>query len=890
MEELSKVYSAADHEDAIYHAWEESGYFNPDNLPHAKEPFTIAIPPPNATGTLHMGHAMFLTLQDLMIRFQRMRGKKALWLPGTDHASIATQNKVEKLLATEGKTRHDMSRDEFVGRINDYVERSRTTIRNQIRKMGSSCDWSRERYTLDAGLSHAVATMFTRMYYDGLIYRGNRIVNWCPRCKSTLADDEVTYKTEKTKFYYLTYGPVVIGTARPETKFLDKTIVVHPDDDRYKDLVGKEFDVEWILGPVRAHVIADPAADKDFGTGAMTITPGHSFEDFDLAQKYHVPIEKIIDENGNLTASAGAFAGKNARTSREAIVGQLREKGLVYSVDEDYEHNLSVCYRCDTAVEPLPSLQWFVDVNKKIEKRNKSLKELATESVQSGRISILPKRFDKIYFNWMNNLRDWCISRQIVFGHRLPVYYCRKEHGGCGEVIVSEEAPASCPKCKNADLAHDEDTLDTWFSSALWTFSPLGWPENAEEKNGTIKKKGDLATYHPTSVMETGYDLIFFWVARMIIMSEYALHEEPFKTVYFHGLVLDANRKKMSKSREETQIDPLDVIPEYGADAIRMSMLVGVTPGNDLLIGKEKIAGYRNFVNKLWNVSRFILQFSTEGDEKKHAPTLADRWIFSRLASTVIRVTEHIEQFHFSHAAEELRRFTWDELADWYLEIAKIEKGKRALLLTILEQLLALWHPFTPFVTEVVYQHMRKTTHPHFVSLMIHPWPKPDKKAVAENTEQEFTLLQELVRQVRNARQEHAIPPAQNVQMWFRTNNRQAFVGDNAEVIKHFCRVDMLTPLDRGQKPENAVFLKIADDLEVYLPLGMKPRQEERAFIEKELATLNARVQDINTRLTNSEFLARAPKHIVNAESMKRAEYIAKSEKLEEQLKKISNP
>lgn len=890
MEELSKAYSAAKHEDAIYHAWEESGYFNPDNLPRAKEPFSIAIPPPNATGTLHMGHAMFLTLQDLMTRFQRMRGKKALWLPGTDHASIATQNKVEKLLAIEGKTRHDMSREEFVGRINDYVEQSRSTIRNQIRKMGSSCDWSRERYTLDAGLSHAVATMFARMYHDGLIYRGNRIVNWCPRCKSTLADDEVKYKTEKTKFYYLTYGPVVIGTARPETKFLDKTIVVHPDDDRYKDLVGKEFDVEWIEGAVRAHVIADPVADKEFGTGAMTITPGHSFEDFELAQKYHLPIEKIIDEDGNLTPSAGTFAGKNARTSREAIIARLHERGLVDRIDENYEHNLSICYRCDTPVEPLPSLQWFVDVNKKIAKRNKSLKELATEAVQSGRITILPKRFDKIYFNWMNNLRDWCISRQIVFGHRLPVYYCMKERGGCGEVVVSEEAPAACPKCTHADLAHDEDTLDTWFSSALWTFSTLGWPENAVEKNGKIKKKGDLATYHPTSVMETGYDLIFFWVARMIIMSEYALHEEPFKTVYFHGLVLDANRKKMSKSREETQIDPLDMIPEYGADAIRMSMLVGVTPGNDLLISKEKISGYKNFVNKLWNISRFIMQFSGDGDEKKHAPTLADRWIFSRLATTISRVTDHIETFQFSHAAEELRRFTWDELADWYLEITKVEKGKRVQLLTILEQLLALWHPFTPFVTEVVYQHMRKTTHPHFVSLMIHPWPKTDKKAVDTKAEQEFALLQELVRQVRNARQEHAIPPAQKVQMWFGTTNRQTLVGDNAEVIKHFCRVDMLTPLEYGQKPENAVFLKIADDLEVYLPLGMKPRQEERAFIEKELALLNARVQDINTRLTNNKFLARAPQHIVNAENAKRAEYIAKMEKLEDQLKKISNP
>ncbi|MBI4253017.1 valine--tRNA ligase [Candidatus Uhrbacteria bacterium] len=889
MNELAKTYEASQHEDAIYHAWEASGFFNPDNLSRAKEPFSIAIPPPNATGTLHMGHTMFLTLQDLMTRFARMRGKKALWLPGTDHASIATQNKVEKLLAKEGKTRHDMSRDEFVGRIDDYVAQSRSTIRNQIRKMGSSCDWSRERYTLDVGLSHAVTEMFVRMYGDGLIYRGNRIVNWCPRCKSTLADDEVKYRPEKTPFYYFKYGPVVIGTARPETKFLDKTIVVHPDDGRYKELVGKEFDVEWIEGPIRAHVIADAIADKEFGTGAMTITPGHSFEDFELAGKYHLPVEKIIDENGNLTEHAGSFALRNARDSRAAIVKKLQEKNLVDHVDENYEHNLSVCYRCDTPVEPLPSLQWFIAVNKKIEKRGKSLKELASEAVSSGRITILPKRFDKIYFSWMNGLRDWCISRQIVFGHRMPVYYCEKEQGGCGEVIVSGEPPTECAKCKHTNVRHDEDTLDTWFSAALWTFSTLGWPENVEDKNGKIKKKGDLATFHPTTVMETGYDIIFFWVARMIIMSEYALHEEPFKTVYLHGLVLDENRKKMSKSREETQIDPLDMIPQYGADALRMSMLVGVTPGNDLFISKEKIAGYRNFVNKLWNVSRFILQFSHDESEKKHPLTLADRWIFSRLASTISRITNHIEAFQFSRAAEELRRFTWDEVADWYLEVAKIEKNKRQHLLRMLEHLLALWHPFTPFVTEVVYQHMRKTTHPHFISLMIHSWPSADKKMIDEKSERAFSIVQEMIRQIRNARQEHAIPPSQKIQCWFQTKNSETLIADNAEIVMRLGRIDMLKKLESDEKPHNAVFLKISDDLDVYLPLGMKPREEERGFIEKEIAMLGGLIQDINQRLTNNEFLTGAPKHILEAETKKRNDYLGKIEKLEEQLKKISN-
>lgn len=897
MLELQKTYSAQRHEDDIYHAWEASGFFNPDNLKNAKTPFSIAMPPPNATGTLHIGHAMMLVLQDLMIRFHRMRGKKALWIPGTDHASIATQNKVEKMLAKEGKSRHDMSREEFISRISEYVEESRVTIRNQIRKMGSSCDWSRERYTLDAGLSRAVTEIFIRMYRDELIYRGNRIVNWCTRCKSTLADDEVTYRSEKTPFYYFKYGPVIIGTARPETKFLDKTVVVHPDDARYHNLIGEEFDVEWIENPVRAHVIADPAADMDFGSGAMTITPGHSFEDFELAQRYHLTVEKIIDEDGNLTEHAGSFALRNARQSRADIVAKLQAKGLIDHIDENYEHNLAVCYRCDTAVEPLPSLQWFIAVDKKIEGRGKSLKKLALDSVTSGRTTFLAQRFEKAYRQWMENLHDWCISRQIVFGHRLPVYYCQKEGGGCGEVVVSETAPAECPTCKNTNLVHDEDTLDTWFSSGLWTFSTLGWPENAEGRIGKIKKKGDLATFHPTSVMETGYDILPLWVARMIIMSEYALGEEPFTHVYLHGLVLDENRKKMSKSNEETLIDPLDVIPEYGADALRVSMIVGVTPGNDLLLGKQKIAGYRNFINKLWNISRFILQFSDQAEEGSSSSlhfgrddkmTLADRWILSRLSRTVQRVTDHIEKFQFSHAAEELRYFTWDELADWYLEIAKSEKGKRAHLFMILENLLALWHPFTPFVTEVVYQHMRKTTHPHFVSLMIHSWPNPDKRALDEKSEKAFALIQEMIRQIRNARQEHGIPPAQKIQCWFQTKRFETLVVDNAEIIMQLGRIDMLKKLESDEKPHSAVFLKIADDLDVYLPLGMKPREEERGHIEKELAAATVRITDINQRLTSSEFLQRAPKHIVAAETKKRAEYIVKVEKLEEQLKKLS--
>jgi len=896
MKELTKTYSSQEFEDKIYQAWESSGYFNPDKLLHAKIPFTIAMPPPNATGTLHIGHAMMLAIQDLMIRFHRMQGKKTLWLPGTDHASIATQNKVEKLLAKEGRSRSDFSREEFIQKIDEYIENSRSTIRNQIRKMGSSCDWSRERYTFDAGLSRAVQEIFIRMYRDGLIYRGNRIVNWCPRCHSTLADDEVKYREEKSPFYYIKYGPVVIGTVRPETKFQDKTIVVHPDDQRYKKLVGQEFDVEWINGPLRAHVIADPVADMAFGSGAMTITPGHSFEDFELAQKYHFPVEKIIDEDGNLTDLAGSFSGMNARQSRGAIVDVLQKKGLIDHVDENYTHNLSVCYRCGTPIDPLPSLQWFIGVDRKIEKRKKTLKELAIEAVQSGSITIVPNHFEKRYFQWMNNLHDWCISRQIVYGHRLPVYYCEKENGGCGEIIVSAETPAECPKCKNAHLRHDEDTLDTWFSSGLWTFSTLGWPENAEEKGGKIIKKGDLATFHPTSVMETGYDILPLWVTRMIIMSEYALHEEPFKTVYFHGLVLDVNRKKMSKSNEETLIDPLDVIPKYGADALRVSMIVGVTPGNDLLLGEEKIASFRNFINKLWNISRFILQFGTDEPTTKNHPnhSLADRWILSRLHRTIESVTRNLETFHFAQAAEELRTFTWDEFADWYLETSKVEKGKHDTLLTILEKLLTLWHPFTPFVTEVLYQHIRETIHTkrqkeeHPTTLMIHPWPRSDKKMIDEKSEHDFLLLQTLIQNIRNVRAEHGIPPAQKIQCWIATQKSQTFIADNSEIIKHLARLDFLDILSTAEKPHNAVFIKISDDLEAYLPLGMRKTEEEQTKLQKEISELNELIKNSNEHLTNQEFLHRAPKHIVEKETEKRDGYIASIEKLEEQLKKLS--
>ncbi|MBI2484091.1 valine--tRNA ligase [Candidatus Uhrbacteria bacterium] len=893
---LSKAYTASEHEDVIYKQWEESGAFNPDSADPKAKPFSIAMPPPNATGTLHIGHTMMLVLQDLMIRYHRMIGDKTLWLPGTDHASIATQNKVEKLLAKEGLTRHQLGREQFIARVEAYVAESRTRIRTQIRKVGASCDWSRERYTLDKGLSRAVNEVFIKMYHDGLIYRDYRMVNWCPRCHSTLSDDEVKYKPETTQFYYFKFGPVIIGTARPETKFQDKTIVVHPNDPRYKDFIGKEFTTEWIEGPISAHVIADPIVDPEFGTGAMTITPAHSFEDFDLAKKYHRPIIKIINENGELTDQAGSFAGKNARESRTAIIEKLQAKGVVDHIDEDYRHNLSVCYRCDTPVEPLPSLQWFVNVNAPTHRGKKSLKELMRTAVESGRISFIPPRFEKTYFHWIDNLRDWCISRQIWFGHQMPVYYCKKDKGGCGETLVASEKPDICPKCKKETLVQDEDTFDTWFSSGLWTFSTLGWPDTAEEKAGKIKKTGDLAAFHPTSVMETGYDILFFWVARMILMSEYVLGEEPFRTVYLHGLVLDIEGKKMSKTKEETLIDPLDVIPKYGADALRASMLIGVTPGNDLRLNEVKIASYRNFVNKLWNIGRYIMEFSEKDSvtDTKQGLSTADAWIISRLNAVVDEVTTHIEQYRFSQAAETLRSYTWDELADWYVECAKVEGGKQPILFSILRAILALWHPFIPFVTEALYQRYRelaiptlgdKTKQPQ--QLIVHPWPRVQKKYTNKKAEEDFSLIRDIIQAIRNARVENGISAGQKIQAVLYSPTRADLIRSHEPHLKRLAYLDFVTIIEKGDRPSNAVFLKFSD-VEIYLPLGLMRVEEEKTKIAKQLDEIRTQIELLRVRLADAEFLAKAPKNIVKKEQERLADFQDKIAHLQEQQEKFT--
>ncbi|MDP2631193.1 MAG: valine--tRNA ligase [Candidatus Uhrbacteria bacterium] len=879
--DISKAYEAQDVEDNIYSAWEKSGYFTPENLPDLedrKEAFTIVLPPPNVTGTLHIGHAVMLAIEDAMVRFARMRGKRVLWIPGTDHAAIATQAKVEKLLIKDGlkDPRHDLGREVFLDHVEKFAVESHDTIVHQTKKMGASLDWSREAYTLDEDRSLAVRTVFKMMYDDGLIYRGDRVINWCPRCKSTLADDEVEYKEGKTPFYYFKYGPVVIATARPETKFLDKTIVVHPLDKRYKDLVGSEFEIEWIDGKIKAHMIADEAAYMELGSGAMTITPAHSLVDFEIAKKHNLPVVKIIDEDGNFTDAAGDFAGKNAHASRDAIVQKLQDKGLVDHIDEDYTHSLSVCYRCSTPIEPLPKVQWFIDVNKGFKFRASkhapingikngqeiTLKELMQHVVKSNQIEVIPDRFIKTYFNWIDNLRDWNISRQIWFGHRVPVWYKGEE------VYVGVEAPVG------KGWEQDSDTLDTWFSAGLWTFSTLGWP----------KKDNDLNIYHPTQVLETGYDIIFFWVARMILMTTYALGEVPFKQVYLHGLVRDEQGRKMSKSLDNV-IDPLDTIKQYGADATRLALMIGSTPGSDSKLSLEKIGSYRNFTNKLWNISRFAFMNVDEvkSMEKVEPKTLADRWVLGRFAEVVEKVTGHMEKYEFSLAGEMLRDFTWNEFADWYLEIAKVQKTQVSssqnlvdrtddILLYILERLLIMWHPFMPFVTEEIYKQFDSGM------LIVAKWPDLDQNPpvsplgkggarwLKKADREAFEGLQGIIIAIRNTRARYKVNPGKKLDV---TIASLETLDDQVGIIKALAKVSELTLDPNAKKPEGAA-AAVSGKTKVYIPLAdLVDFVAERKKLEAELADLMQYVGSLEGKLKNQSYTKNAPADVVSADKLR---------------------
>lgn len=757
---IEPKYDGSAVEPDIYERWEKSGYFNPDmcvakgvTKKNAK-PFAIVLPPPNVTGTLHMGHAAMLVIEDIMVRYWRMRGRRTLWIPGTDHAAIATQSKVEALIyKKEGKSRHDLGRDAFLRRVGEFAAQSHDTIVNQIRRMGASVDWSREAYTLDAARAQAVTTAFKKMYDMGLIYRGARIVNWDPKLQTTVSDDEIEWVEEKAPLYYLKYGPFVIATARPETKFGDKYVVVHPKDKRYaKYRSGERIELEWINGPVTATVIKDEVIDMAFGTGAMTITPWHDATDFDIAERHGLEREQIIDERGRLLPIAGEFQGMKVKDARAAIVEKLKKKGLLVKIEEGYVHRVATNQRGGGVIEPQIKEQWFVGVNSQFRIPNSrikgiksgsqtTLKEIMRAAVKSGQIKIVPKRFEKIYFHWIDHLRDWCISRQIWFGHRIPVYYCKRgnskletRNSKCKEPIVSVELIKECPYC-GGSVEQDADTLDTWFSSGLWTFSTLGWPAFAETATaGKPGPENDLANYHPTDVLETGYDILFFWVARMILMTGALLGDIPFRTVYLHGLVRDEKGRKMSKTAGNV-IDPLDMIQKYNADATRLSLVVGAAPGSDIKLSEDRVRGYRNFTTKIWNVGRFVLMHHrAEFRKMKVAISPSDRKYLVQARAVKREVAKYIEGYQFHRAAERAYHYLWHTFADKIIEEKKVDlKGdemKRAasayrLLEAILRECLIMLHPFVPFVTEALYQNLPPDQHSRekkYPFLMITPW------------------------------------------------------------------------------------------------------------------------------------------------------------------------
>ena len=890
--DLPKTYDAKKVEDGIYRQWEESGFFNPDNLPgDRKESFAISMPPPNATGILHTGHVTMLAIEDLMIRYNRMKGKKTLWLPGTDHAAIATQTKVEKLLAKEKLSRQKLGREKFLRRVDQFVADSRDIIRKQTKRMGSSCDWSRERFTLDEGLTRAVKEAFVRMYDDGLIYRGHRIVNWCPRCQSTLADDEVKYKNQKAKLYYFKYGLFEVATTRPETKIGDTALAVNPKDKRYKKYIGQKLDVDFGKVKVQVKVIGDEAVDPEFGTGVVGVTPAHSQVDYQMAEKNKLLVIQVIGQDGKMTENAGPYAGMSVEKCREAFLNDLKSAGL-FIKEEEIDNNLSVCYRCDTPVEPLTSDQWFVAVDKPFKLKDKSklgwkkdtatLKELAIHVVKSGKIKIIPERFEKVYFHWLENLHDWCISRQIWYGHRIPVWQRSQKHKNTKtqkqEIYVGVNNP------DGEGWIQDEDTLDTWFSSGLWTFSTLGWPASAKASAG---EANDLKLYHPTSVMETGYDILFFWVARMIIMTAYCLNNIPFKVVYLHGMVRTDEGAKMSKSLDNA-LDPLKVIEKYGTDALRLSMILGVTPGNDFKLYDEKIAGYRNFVNKLWNISRFVIQ--EVGDLKliKGKPavkTLADEWILNRLDKTASEVSKNLDEFQFSLAGETLEQFTWNDFADWYLEIAKIEKNKDEILLYVLQNILKMWHPFCPFVTEEIWSHFNSDK-----LLMIEEWPKTviaRSKATKQSHVADFEFIQSIITAIRNLRGENKVEPAKLVKATVVSKNKKDLIESQTEIIKKLARLEELNvETGHAPSPQDAnIISAIITGAEIYLDLsGIIDVEAEKKRVAKEIAETENYIKTIEAKLANKEFVENAPKAIVDKEKEKLAGQKEKLEKLKNNL------
>ena len=872
MRELPKVYDPASVEKKVYDMWQKGGYFKGVIDPE-KKPFSIVMPPPNVTGQLHMGHALDATLQDILIRYKRMQGYAALWLPGTDHAGIATQIKVEEeLRKNEGLTRYDLGREKFLDRVWDWKNKYGDRIVEQQKVLGASCDWDRSSFTMDETRAKSVRETFCELYEKGLIYKGSRIINWCPKCRTALSDAEVEYKDMPGFFWHIRY-PIedsdeefIIATTRPETMLGDSGVAVHPDDERYAHLVGKNA-ILPLVGR-KLPIVADDYVELGFGTGAVKMTPCHDPNDYEVGLRHGLEQILVIDEDAKII-NGGKYNGMDRYEARKAIVADLEEQGYLVKV-EPYNHNVGCCYRCGTVVEPLTSPQWFVKM--------KPLAEAAIEVVKDGRIKFVPERFTKTYMNWMENVHDWCISRQLWWGHRIPAWYC----DDCGEITVSRTDACECAHCGSKNIHQEEDVLDTWFSSALWPFSTMGWPEKTPE----------LDYWYPTSVMVTGYDIIFFWVARMIFSGMEQMKEEPFRTVFIHGLVRDSQGRKMSKSLGNG-IDPLEMAEKYGADALRFNLITGNSPGNDMRFYVEKCEAMRNFCNKIWNASRFVMMNLTVGDcrlpEKLETE---DKWILSKLNQVIKEVCDNMDSFELGVAAGKIYDFIWDSYCDWYIELTKprlngedeaAKESAQRVLLYVLTEILKLLHPFMPFITEEIWQAL-----PHEgEALMIAEYPRFRQELCFPEDEVNFEMVMEAIKAVRARRAEMNVPPSRKSHLIIVTGKAKAF----AEGEKFICKLAYASGIhvtDKLPESTDGMVSVITDNARMFMPMAeLVDLEKERARMEKELANAKKQLDGQNAKLANENFVSRAPEHVVNLEREKKAKLEALIENLEDSLKKL---
>ena len=862
--ELAKAYEPKEVEDRIYDFWMKGKYFHAEVDPK-KKPYTIVIPPPNITGQLHLGHAMDETLQDTLIRWRRMQGYSALWLPGTDHASIATEAKIVEAMRKEGITKEEIGREKFLERAWAWKDQYGGRIVEQLKKLGSSCDWDRLRFTMDEGCNKAVNHVFKKLYDKGLIYRGERIINWCPHCKTSISDAEVVFEEKEGSFWHLRYplsdgsGYIELATTRPETMLGDTAVAVHPDDERYKALVGKTVILPLVNKEIP--IIADSYVEQDFGTGVVKITPAHDPNDFEVGLRHNLPVINVMDDGGVINENGGKYAGMPALEARKQIVKDLDEAGFLIKI-EPIKHNVGTCYRCGTVVEPRVSTQWFVKME--------PLAKPAIDAVKDGDIRFIPERMDKVYYNWMENIKDWCISRQLWWGHQIPAWYCE-----CGETIVSETVPTVCPKCGGTHLTRDPDTLDTWFSSALWPFSTLGWPDNTEE----------LKYFYPTNTLVTGYDIIFFWVARMIFSGLEHMGEVPFNTVFFHGLIRDAQGRKMSKSLGNG-VDPLDVISVYGADALRFTLVTGNSPGNDLRFSEEKVSASRNFANKIWNAARFILMNIEGKDIDCALPKklyTSDKWILNRFNNVTAAVTENLEKFELGMAVSKLYDFIWDDFCDWYIELAKIRMNgadeesadsARRVLVWTMSNTLKLLHPFMPYITEEIWQ-----TLPHDgEALIVAKWPEYDEALSFPQEAKNLENVMALIRAIRTRRNEMNVPPSKKAHIYIDTAHPAPY----EEASKFIARLAYGSKVEIGTGFDvQGAVTAVTDDAKALLPMvDLVDKAAETARLNKELANAQKQLDTVKAKLANEKFTSKAPQNVIDGVK-------ANGEKLEAKIKLI---